>query len=535
MNRNSLLALLLGGLTLAAALASQSFTSPPAERPNVLVILWDTVRADRLSLYGYARATTPRMAAWAEENGVIFEQAISPAMWTVPSHASLFTGLPPSSHGAGFDHRWLDDHRTTLAEHFAAHGYDTFAFSANPNLHPRRVNLLQGFETIQTSWSRRWKRRVLAHTRRKLIPRDRSTEVSPANPDARRVPGFYNAGPVARDALLAHLATRADKDRPFFAFLSYMEAHKPRLPRMRSRRKVADADQIELGLATDLTFDRQLAYSHGQSEMTDEEIDAVNRVYDATLVDLDEATADLLDDLEARGILDDTIVVFTADHGEQLGEHGQFGHRHGVYQSLLHVPLVIAWPDHLAPRRVREPVSNLAVFDTLLELTGLPRPDTGYRTGNLLSDAATAFGPVFGETISIDRLGFERIQKRYPDLEPGDWGRLFRTVVDGPLKLIQHVDFDTHEVLEHELYDLADDPHETSDLAADRPDDVARLRKTLDDWHAGLEPWTPDDDGAVEVQPLSKAECRQLELLGYVREGCDALPGSEDEAPAEPQ
>ncbi|MEO0604885.1 MAG: sulfatase-like hydrolase/transferase, partial [Myxococcota bacterium] len=442
----------------------------------------------------------------------------------------------PSTHGAGFDHRWLDDHRTTLAEHFSTHGYDTFAFSANPNLHPRRVNLLQGFETIQTSWGRKWKRRVLTHTRRKLIARDQSTEVSPGRPGARQNPGFYNAGPAARDALIAHLATRDDKDRPFFAFLSYMEAHKPRLPRMRSRRAVADRATIELGLQTDLTFDRQLAFSYGRAPMTDDEIEAVNRVYDATLLDLDEATADLLDDLEARGILEDTIVVFTADHGEQLGEHGQFGHRHGVYQALLHVPLVIAYPKTLAPRRVTHPVTNLSVFDTLLTLTGLPAPDSGYLPGNLL-DAAAAAAPVFGETISIDRLGFQRIQQRFPDLDDEGWARLFRTVVEGPLKLVQHVDFDSHEVIDHELYDLSQDPHETNDLAAARPDDVKRLDQVLGAWHGTLQPWSPPrDDAAAEVEPMSKAECRQLELLGYVTEGCDALPGgSEDEAAAQPE
>ena len=530
MNRNSVIAGITGGLALGLAVAvALSSRSAPVERPNVLIILWDTVRADRLSLYGYDRPTTPRMAAWAQANGVIFEQAISPAMWTVPSHASLFTGLPPSTHGAGFEHRWLDGERTTLAEHFAAFGYDTFAFSANPNLHPKRVNLLQGFETIQTSWSRRWKKRVLAHTRRKLIARDQSTEVSPGRGDARQNPGYYNAGPVARDALLTHLATRPDKNRPFFAFLSYMEAHKPRVPRMRSRRKVADDEAIELGLATDLTFDRQLAYSHGRSTMTDAELEAVSRVYDATLTELDQATADLLDDLDSRGILDNTIVVFTADHGEQLGEHGQFGHRYGVYQALLHVPLVIAWPKQLPPGRVRHPVSNLALFDTLIELTGLPEPQSGYLPGNLLATAAAA-APVFAETISIDRPGFHRIQKRFPDLQPTDWDRLFRTVVEGPLKLIQHVDFDTHEIIEHELYDLSADPDEVTDISRVRPEETKRLAQVLSAWQDALEPHSPPTDATAEVQPMSRAECRQLELLGYITEGCNALP-SENEPP----
>nr|MBX2796593.1 sulfatase-like hydrolase/transferase [Myxococcales bacterium] len=144
------IALVLGAVALlamaAASLSMRSGDDPGP--PNVLVILWDTARADAMSLYGAKRDTTPRMKAWAEEHGVIYERAISPAMWTVPSHASLFTGLAPSTHGAGFDHRWLDNDNVTLAEHLGANGYQTYAFSANPNLSPKRVNLLQGFEQI---------------------------------------------------------------------------------------------------------------------------------------------------------------------------------------------------------------------------------------------------------------------------------------------------------------------------------------------------------------------------------------------------
>lgn len=512
----------------AAALAAIGFAvvRPPPKQPNVLIILWDTVRADRLTLYGYDLDTSPRMSKWASEHGVVFDNAISPDMWTVPSHASLFTGLPPGTHGAGFDHRWLDNDRTTLSEWFGSQGYDTYAFSANPNLSPNRVNLLQGFENIDTSWSREWRNLVVAHTKDKLIRRDKSTEISPGA-RGRHSTGFYNAAPITHQALTQWLDTREHQDKPFFAYLSYMEAHKPRVPKLESRRAVADEAVIGVGLDTDLTFKSQLLYGYGKKSYTPEELFAINRVYDAALLDLDDATADLLDDLDARGILDDTIVVFTADHGEQLGEHQQFGHRSGVYQQLLHVPLVIAYPRKLAPKRVKTPVTNLLIFDTLIGLAGVPSPDSGAAKGDLTEIAETVTN-VFSETLSIDRLGFTKVRKLYPDLTRDVWANTYRSVVQGNWKLIESVNFDTHEIMNCELYDLDADPSEANDVFAAHGDKVTELADALVAWKSAQVPWDPDKGDKVE-EHLSDAEKKQLEMLGYLSEEDE---GAEDEAPA---
>jgi arylsulfatase A-like enzyme len=511
---------LLVGICAVMALAWVATRPPP--RPNVLIVLWDTVRADRMSMYGYSLETTPRMAAWAREHGVVFERAVSPDMWTVPSHASLFTGLPPGTHGAGFDHRWLDDHRTTLAELFSAQGWDTYAFSANPNLSPSRVNLLQGFEAIETSWSRKWRERVVEHTTSKLIPRDRSTEISPASRARHAGTGFYNAGPIAHEALTGWLDQRADKERPFFVYLSYMEAHKPRVPKLDSRRKITDDETIKVGLQTDITFKNQLLYGYCKKSYTPRELEAVNRVYDASLVDLDNATADLFEDLEARGVLEDTIVVFTADHGEQLGEHQQFGHRSGIYQALLHVPLVIAYPRKLSPRRVVEPVSNLEIFETVLDLAGLPPVEQGQAKGNLLA-ARNPLQSVFSETLSIDRLGFNKVKKLFPDLGRDVWANTYRSIVKGDWKLIQTVDFDDHEVLNCELYHLGEDPHEEKDRFGEAGAPAPELVTELEGWKKAQVPWDPGAGDKVE-ENLSAAEKRQLELLGYLQEDEGAEP-----------
>ncbi|MEZ4240979.1 MAG: sulfatase [Myxococcota bacterium] len=527
MNKTTAAAALGLVLIAVAALGIGLFATRPAKQPNVLIILWDTVRADRMSLYGYDLSTTPRMAAWAEKQGVVYERAVSPDMWTVPSHASLFTGLPPGTHGAGFDHRWLDAERTTLAEHLGANGYDTFAFSANPNLSPKRVNLLQGFETIETSWSRKWRDEVTGHTRDKLIARDRSTEISPGAPGRHHSTGFYNAAPVAHEALVQWLDGRQDPGRPWVAYLSYMEAHKPRVPALGSRKQVADRRTIKLGLDTDLSFKNQLLYSYGKLSYTDEELNAISRVYDAALLDLDGPTADLLDDLDRRGILDDTIVVFTADHGEQLGEHQQFGHRSGVYQALLHVPLVISYPRKLSPHHVTEPVSNLEIFSTVLHLAGIDPPDSGATPGDLTRTERVA--QVFAETLSIDRLGFGKVKKLYPDLTRDVWANTYRAVVQGDWKLIESISFDTHEVMDCELFNLADDPMETQDRFDEEGERGLAMAEAAAAWKAQQVPWDPSKGDNVE-EDLSDAAKHQLEILGYLQEEDD-----EDDGGAAPE
>lgn len=521
------LAMAVGVLALGAAGVSWWVSTRPPQ-PNVLIILWDTVRADRMSMYGYDLPTTPRMDAWARESAVVYEHAVSPAMWTVPSHASLFTGLAPTTHGAGTSHRWLDDHNLTLAEHFTAHGYQTYAFTANPNLSPNRVNLLQGFEVIDASWARPWRRRVVRHTKRKLLPRDVSTEISRGRPNHNRVPGYYNAGPITREAFGAFLDQRAERqeERPFFAYLSYMEAHKPRVPRMASRRTVADDATVELGLGTDLTFKSQLLYSYGLKTYTDEELEAVNRVYDATLLELDDATADLLDDLKARGVLDDTIVVFTSDHGEQLGEHQQFGHRSTVYQQLLHVPLVIAYPRTLDPDRVATRVTNLDLYHTIIELARLPLPEgSRHKRGDLSRVRDLVAQTLFAETISVDKLGFGKVRKAHPELTRDMWANLYKAAVgaDG-MKLIHTLDHDSGDVVNVELYDLTVDPFEEHEISAAHPQRVQELQRELELIRGALPPWKPEDADAEPegpVEPRSAEECRMLETLGYVEEGCE--------------
>ncbi len=164
-------------MILLALLGCRDAEAPAERRPNVLVVVWDTVRADRTSLHGYRRPTTPRLDALGRE-AAVFEQARSPGIWTLPSHASLFTGLAPETHGAEERWMWLDDRHLTLAEHLSGHGYDTLSVAANSLLCPE-THLVQGFGTVVNNWKGQLAPDARAATLAKLLPEDRSQELSP--------------------------------------------------------------------------------------------------------------------------------------------------------------------------------------------------------------------------------------------------------------------------------------------------------------------------------------------------------------------
>jgi arylsulfatase A-like enzyme len=491
--------------------------------PNVLIVLWDTTRADHLTVYGHDKPTTPNLARWAE-GAVVFEQAISPAMWTVPSHASLFTGTTSTTHNADYDYRWLDGANVTLAEWLGQQGYDTYAFSANPNLADNRINLLQGVSRVEMAWRGVWKQRVGQLTRRKLLKDDASTEISPAFPGRSTGHFYYNAAPVTGEALGAWLDQREDPSKPFFAYLNYMEAHKPRVPSLAARQRVArDEAQIALGLRTDLSLENQLLYSVGAKEYSPDELAAIEAVYDASLTELDDWTGRLFDDLRQRGLLEDTIVVFTSDHGENLGDHHLFGHRHGLYQALVHVPLVIAWEGHLAPKRVTAPTSNLDLFYTISRLAGFEPPaevQANFRT-DLLGGTSEV---VFSETIGIDREGILKVTRSAVDAER--WMHTFQSVIQDGWKLI------STSKGTHELYHLAVDPDELQDLSQTEPARLAALQETLKATVASIPRYDPaqrkEGEGPQEDDAATRA---QLAMLGYLEEGDAAAP---ETAPASP-
>ena len=486
--------------------------------PNVLFIVWDTVRADHLSLYGYSKPTSPRLEAFASK-AVVYERATSPGMWTLPAHASMFTGLPGTSHGANAKHRWLDHHHDTLAELLGRAGYDTFGMSTNLIASPMS-NLAQGFDVFETTYPRgpkgragKYSRAAKQATMSKILAEDASTEMSPkfaGNSGDKWTKAVYkDAGPVLHTALGEFLGNR-EGDRPWFAYLNMMEAHSPRVPSLASRKKVMDAERLALGLATDASLFASNAYIIGKNSYTDEEMAAINGVYDASLIDVDEATGAMLDDLEGRGLLDNTLVIIVSDHGESLGEHQLLEHRWSMYDGLLHVPLVVRYPGQSEGERVPERVSTIDLFATVLDVTGTDIPD------NPAVRSTSLRGRVFDDLVFSEMRDpfasmMKNVHQAWPEHDLTPWLQTYDVAYQGDYKLLRACDGTA------KVFDIGADPLEGRPLEdAER---AQALSSAFDAWHGGLTPYDPARRGPREGARQQVDEDRaMLVALGYTQD-----------------
>ncbi len=485
--------------------------SAPTRPPNVLWIVWDTVRADHLSLYGYTRPTTPFLSEWAK-GARVFDDALSVAGYTLPSHASLFTGLLPSEHCVSNENHWLSDSFTTLAELLRDAGYRTFLFSANPHVAAAPgANLAQGFERAEHPWSPKWLAQAKQIVRGKLAPEDRSHDLARRR---ERPPGrtqgawdIQAAGEIAQQATLAWLGS-SDREQPFFVFLNYMEAHSPLMPPRRLREKLLSEADVERSYRVDRSTRTMWEYTFGLREYSDADLELTRATYDAAVLELDALLQNLLAGLGDAGFLENTVVILTADHGELLGEAHMLGHQYSLHQALLHVPLVIHAPNRLAPGRDARPVASFDLFPTLLELTGIAPP------AGLHSHAVSLLTPSMerqrlAESPVISSVGIAQVKRRHPDFDATPFRRRISALVADSRKLLWGSDG------RNAVYDLARDPLETRDLLASEPALAAGLEAKLEQFSRSL---TRCDIATLDRAPkaIPRQQREMLEALGYL-------------------
>lgn len=431
------IALLLTALVVVGVVTLLVVRSRRARPWNVLLVTFDTTRADHIGCYGNTRIQTPTLDHLAGD-GVRFAQALTAVPITAPSHSSILTGRYPLAHGVrdnGLFH--LDDANVTLAEILHAHGYATgAAVGAYPLAARFRLN--QGFDFYDdhlTSQFEDFNGERVTPKRSLFFDERRAAQVN--------------------EALLPWLGDHADK--PFFAWVHYFDPHQPFDP-------APPYDQ----LYADTPYDGEIAYA-------------------------DSRLGFLLRRLEELGVLDHTLIVMTADHGEGLDEHGETTHAMLAYNSTLHVPLIIRPPAGVvAPGNVvSDRVANVDIVPTVLELLGIAVPEgvQGRSLVPLMRGEALAPRPQYAENIA-------------QSLSHG-WGEL-RVLFDGPLKYIHGP--------RPELFDVIADPHELHDLAAQRPTDVQRLRTALQAFM---------DENAIanatNVDTVDADVLAHLEALGYMQ------------------
>jgi arylsulfatase A-like enzyme len=496
-SRSLALSAIAASLVVATAMAldfsahfAGSRPAPENPRPNVILIVMDTVRADHLSVNGYARKTTPnldRMAAGA----TVYARAIAPANHTLPSHASLFTGLYPISHGA--HPLAAEDRRTpsaeglalgsrfrTLAETLSARGYLTAGVAANYAFVSSGYNLDQGFDLFATRFSRCAPPSPFPLLR-PLSP------VSPAGPPSN---GYFAAPDINRD-VFALVGRLQRKPNPFFQFVNYMDAHGPNAPAPPFDRRFAGKDAaFTLEEFRDLR-DRVLQQ---RRSVTAKEREHVISQYDGAIALLDEQLGRLFGYLKRLGIYDSSLIIVTADHGEAFGERDLFEHGTSVYQDQVHIPLIIKFPNQQEARVVREPVSLTDIVPTVLDVVGLA-PDKDAEGTTLRRPADSLRRAVVSE--SYPRPYFLNLSSRFH--------RIDRAYLKDRYKLIVSTGG------ESELYDLDADPREQQNVAAANVDVLERMTTEFNEWLATAVV------GTGEAPQIDSETLERLRSLGYLK------------------
>ena len=424
------------------ALAGLPQANPDA--PNILLIILDTVRAPNIGLYGYERATSPGLDRWSA-SGIVFERAIATAPWTLPSHASLFTGRYNHEVGTSFTQP-MDATHPTLAERLAAHGYATAGFVANLSYTSRASGLHRGFARYED-----FPVTPAMFTRSAWLPAKLSGAFT-------RMTGLWawdvpkRAGYVS-DEFEEWLEDRPD--RPFFVFLNYFDAHDPYDPPPPYRERFGPAPSGDLSEERQYTLDEARPWVNA---------------YDGAISYIDDQLARVFDALDAHGLTDSTIVVVTSDHGEMFGENGQVQHTSGLYMPVLHVPLIVSFPGTVPPGvRVAQPVTLRDLPATILELAGLgsDRLLPGTSLAALWRPEADGRSP----SPILAELDFQGGVAAWTPISEGH----MKSLVDGRLHYIHYGNGD------EELFDAVADPSASRDVA-----DRAEWRPAIERFRAVL-------------------------------------------------
>lgn len=480
-------AVLLVGLAVAFLMLREPPVKPVAHA-NVLLITLDTTRSDHLSCYGYEHNTSPHLDALADD-GLLFERCIAASNWTLPTHASMLTGLYPPRHGAhllatgaraqeatlhsGAGPEVLHDYLhgsgvlhescTTLAEVLRQAGRRTGAIVANRPSLQRAYQLDQGFDYYDDA--------------------------------AGESPAPYRDARIIADEALEWLDD--DRSKPFFLFLNFMDPHAPYNP---------PAEYLANGPGSTAQpreqswqSEQELWSMTGFHVMSDKrQINAEGLRYFTTRYDgeigyMDAQIGRILAWLREKGLYDSTLIIVTSDHGEAFGEHFIFGHGFRLYEPEVQVPMLVKLPGGQRKGRIDRPVHHVDVMPTVLQLLDLP-PSAQMHGVSLLSSTS--------RDLFVQQNVFLALASVFPWCNRAQWA-----VYRDHLKYIEYSNGD------QELYDFAQDPGERNNLASSRPRDVHALQQALQQWkeqtRSPIPPAPPSE--------LDPETAEQLRDLGYVQ------------------
>lgn len=463
--------------------------------PNVVLIVLDTTRADHLGCYGDPRGLTPNLDRLAAE-GTLYENAISPSPWTVPSHASMFTGYYPVTHGASSEHMWLDDGFVTLAEMLKADGYQTVSLASNILI--AAANLNQGFDHQVPLYDSYERLRLYRLARYIGLPQK-----------------WVDKGALeAAGALRSWFEEAYDQQRPFFLFVNLMEAHELYLPPLPQRAAYLPSGvsyRQATALAEEFSDMTALKWQvgRGANKMLR---DAIRGLYAAGVAYQDEKLGKLLEALRAHADLDETLVIVTADHGENLGEANRWGHLFALNDYLLRVPLIIRYPRLFpAGRRQAGQCQLVDIVPTIFDVLGRNVPIANLPGRSLVPSRFAAreytfaqfspHYPLLGEALTFDR------RRNIADLAAH-----YRVIRTESYKYVWSSSGNNM------LHDLRHDPDEAANVIGEHPEVARSLDRHLAEWWQQQPPYLAKRDvGSGPPKTLTPAEIERLRSLGYIR------------------
>lgn len=466
--------------------------------PSVILISIDTLRADHLGCYGYGKSTSPHIDQLAAE-GILYRETASTSSFTLPTHASMMTGLFPSSHGATYQNRDPDSFLVrgmsnvypTMAEILREAGYETAGFISGPLL-SRQFGFARGFGLYDDRYDR------LQSTRARLLARSwlfgslyRAGLFVDRDLDSQRVAEEVN--PLVE----TWLAQRGGVARPFFLFVHYWDPHGPYEPPSPLNMR---EDGTPLGVPFDM--DRLLI---GDYTLTPGALADTIELYDREIQYVDRHVGKLLETLEMGGWLDKAIVFLTSDHGESFGEHGHWEHSRVLYDDLLRVPFIVRLPGGRAAGTVVEDLvaQPTDILPTVLSLIGLEPP--------ALLEGRDLLADVMEGEAGVGSPGFAFAELRRNVDWPERWGaRYDRDLVSARTLRHKLIRSSTGE---EELYDLESDPGETMNLIDREPEIGSAMRAILEAWRQSLTE-SAGDEGRERIDEGLKENLRGL---GYVQ------------------
>lgn len=450
----------IASLAFLVGCAESEAPAEPTTPPNILVISMDTMGANHMACYGYSIPNTPFLGEFAE-SADLWENCYSTAPWTLPAHASMFTGLYPTQHGA---HSFkvtremrnvnpLPMDNTTLAEVVSELGYQTGAFIANKHYLNGSFNVGQGFDTFHV----------------------------------------FRSGDIARADLVNRKVKEwlePERQQPFFLFINYMDTHRP----YRSEEREGMFD-FPVERNSGQILNRLMPFVlTGKGDEHLDELKQLSAQYDTAIANLDEKLRELFAHLESKGLLENTLVILTSDHGEYLGEHDLLEHSKDVYQEALHVPLIVRHPGQTVGKRIGSPTTvamlPTIVFDHLpadmksTAFSKIPRLDIskGFVAENYYSRSRDLFGREWGDRLNRVRHAFFADGWKYIHSSDG----------------------------KHELYNLPEDPHELSNQIDHEPERAREMLALLEGHLVD-----PREANIEDLPEYTEEDLQIIDELGY--------------------